>query len=222
MTSGLSKFDRFVAELAIKEGKFRRVCEQRIPKSGVVCVCPDCDQANDHEAFFTRKGLNRRFNVGGPGGPITLAVNSPAASLDRVFADFVEHLIGSAGYPVFGRLIKPIAKFVGKPIRVDIVGYLSIYVALRVKNLKDVALVAHAPCAMARLYQLDLINQLMLTTMTKKQVKYLFPDVKVSCMIQIDWGGGVKETWQFSIKEIATWIKENHTIFAEAKARLAA
>src|SRR3989339_1753970 len=221
MNEVISAFDKFVAELAIKHGKFHRVCEQKIPKEGVICVCPDCDQADDHGNFFSKKGFKRRFHVGGPGGPVTLAMNSPAASLDRVFADFVEHSLEKAGYPLVGRLTKPIAKFVAKPIRVDIVGFLHVFVALKAKNMKNIALVPHVPCTMASFYHLDLISQLRLTTMTKMQTKYLFSGVKVICMVHIDWGGGCKETWQFSTKEISGWIKDNESIFAEAKARLA-
>ncbi len=220
-TITLSKFDRFVAEMAVREGKFHRVNEDKLPRQGVVCACPDCDQVKDYGDHLHSKGMERRQHVGVAGGPITLAYNSPAASLDKVFADFVAYLLTNAGYPLLAKLVKPFAIAVGKPIRADVFGFLQIYIGLAKKQINDIPLMPHIPCALAHRYDINLVQQLQFTITAKRQLKYLFKNVKVACLVHIDWGDGRKETWKFSTLDLLEWIEDNRAVFAEAKTRLA-
>lgn len=222
--SKLSEFDRVVLQKAIADGVLEKVDAERILNEvngeGQVVGCSDGDVRADTADHLHRKGLHRRHEVLGAGGPLPLGPGSPAASLNSLLPGFLIHATRKKPKTnFFLRIIRPLLTVIGHFVRVDLLLLVQLWLGIELKKMSTIVLIAHVPCGIARYYNLNVVEQWKLVTGAKKRLKSLFSDNIVMLLIHVDWGCGVMNTYRFSREKILRWIDENENFFAEIKSR---
>lgn len=226
--SQLSAFDRAVIEMAIRDGVLRRVCEEQIASIGgeaVVVGCADGHQSPEWGDHLTKKGLHRRHQILSNGGPLPLGPGSPAAAIGKMLPEVLEVITRDRFW--LNMLVRiffwPIAWF-GKVIRSDIFLLVQVVKGLELKNMSAVVLMPHAPCGVAGICRLDIVQQWTDVVAAKKRLKkklrHWKPTLQVMLLFHVDWGNGTKHTYYFSGAVMVDWLKSNTEAFSALKARL--
>lgn len=80
--------------------------------------------------------------------------------------------------------------------------------AVDLKNIHTVLLYTHAPCGAAGVHHMDVRKILDLLTQAKENVKQIRSDIKVICLVHVDWGDGKKRTYFLSREKWENYNKD--------------
>lgn len=109
------------------------------------------------------------------------------------------HVLGLNG----GALLLPRDTPLNTANREDLVLLSHIRTAIKLKNIRTVALYAHAPCGAAGLAKLSLLEVVNMLAKAKARVKEEIPESKVACFMHVDRGAEEgKRTYFISGAEI--------------------
>ncbi|OGH88534.1 MAG: hypothetical protein A2537_03185 [Candidatus Magasanikbacteria bacterium RIFOXYD2_FULL_36_9] len=232
MSNGiLSGFDRAVLKKTVTDGVLERVCEEKIESElggeAVVVACGDGKQRADITDHLKKKGLSRSHDVTGNGGPLPLGPGSPAASLNRMLPEFLEHITKETRYKWLVRLTTGLLTMFGCLIRIDLIQLIQIWKGLEIQRMETIILMPHVPCGIAGYYNLDVIMQFKLIVGAKSRLRKFFPGKRVMLLIHVDWGDedqdprfSGKKTYRFSGEKILRWISQEEAYLFALKARL--
>jgi len=232
MSNGkMTAFDRGVLKEAVFDGALEKVSEDIIAREvggeGVLVSCGDGNQRNDITDHLRKKGLHRRHEVAGNGGPLPLGPGSPASSLNRMLPEFLAHITKETRYKWLVRLSHGLLAMFGRLIRIDLIQLIQIWKGLEIQRMETIILMPHVPCGIAGYYDLDVIKQFQLIVGAKTRLKAIFPDKHVMLLIHVDWGENDpnprfcgKKTYRFSREKMLDWIQQNQSNFSTLKARL--
>lgn len=160
-------------------------------------ACPDADQLpdmlRDLSPFVTAQTKNsadRIHTIAVNGGALVLSFWSPLSNLARFLLDFLrEPCLHSIGR-VFYTICWPLIWFLGFTLRQDVPLMINIWMAVKLKGIKIVGLVIHAPCGAAAACKMSFADQVQHLIRAKRRLKKIpaFKGIKFPCFCHVDYG----------------------------------
>jgi len=222
----LTDTDRKAVEDALRAGVLEPVDwpKMDLKDGAVVVLCGDGDQSESILDGLTPEvekqcGTARIQLVALNGGGPCLSPTSPLSNLGEVLFNFLREAATTRKMRIIVETCSIPIHLAGYFMRVDMPLLFNIWGSVKLKRMRTVVLISHAPCGMAGMCMMSFVdlavNLIKAKTFIKRVVKVfdrerlgLEAKVVFPCLVHVDYGDGRKELYHFKTGPGAEWLAQ--------------